>query len=626
VVQELEQTQEAKATFSWLIHHCTGWQFGEQGVIRALVNELGDAIPAEHRWFVEFGAGDGAELPMVCEPFLYKEGWKALLIEGDRRKFDVLKLRVPPPSKAVLGWVKLESPGTIDDFMDEHDCPPTPGVMVIDVNSIDYYIAAQMKARPYILCIEHMDSACPLNSDTPFVPRVEDAGKRVGIGFELQANAAALDATIPQAGYVLAYRTRVNSIYVRTDVAEKALRKPDGEIRLNLGAGDYNDPRYTPLDIKTGTDIRKLPYADNTVAEVYASHVLEHFSYYERDEILKEWVRVLKPGGLLRIAVPDQTKLANEWLKCADHSMHRHLEMIQCGAHSDVNDVHRTSYTEMSLRTAMHQAGVGNIVKFHPFIENDCANNPMSLNLEGRKRWWPKVENPRVTLILNQPRLAFTGHELKLVELASAMKFDIMPAKGAFWDRDMTITIDEALKQNDPDFLLFSDYDSVFEVEDVKALLSEIANNPTMAAIGCVQMSRHNDEPLVLDDAVDYDGVVVRVKFQHFGLMIIRREVFEEMPQPWFWSVPGQSPSGEWDWLKWARSDADITFWRTMALMGFEVYQHNGVCIGHICQCIKYPRDKGRGVQYVPIENYWRHGKPRDAKFNPDLYPREKAS
>jgi ubiquinone/menaquinone biosynthesis C-methylase UbiE len=38
---------------------------------------------------------------------------------------------------------------------------------------------------------------------------------------------------------------------------------------------------------------------------IYASHVIEYFDINEVKEVLREWRRVLKPGGELRVAVPD---------------------------------------------------------------------------------------------------------------------------------------------------------------------------------------------------------------------------------------------------------------------------------------------------------------------------------
>lgn len=44
---------------------------------------------------------------------------------------------------------------------------------------------------------------------------------------------------------------------------------------------------------------------DNTVDLIYVCHVLEHFKRRETQRVLDEWYRVLKSGGILRVAVPD---------------------------------------------------------------------------------------------------------------------------------------------------------------------------------------------------------------------------------------------------------------------------------------------------------------------------------
>lgn len=52
-------------------------------------------------------------------------------------------------------------------------------------------------------------------------------------------------------------------------------------------------------------DIINLPYKNNEVDIIYASHVLEYFDRDEALEVLQKWYNVLKPGGTLRLAVPD---------------------------------------------------------------------------------------------------------------------------------------------------------------------------------------------------------------------------------------------------------------------------------------------------------------------------------
>ena len=87
------------------------------------------------------------------------------------------------------------------------------------------------------------------------------------------------------------------------------------QLKLHLGCGwrDFGDDwvhidggDYEHLDHE---NITALPYKDKTVDLIYASHVLE---YFDRDEViyvLKEWKRVLKPGGKLRLAVPNFNKM-----------------------------------------------------------------------------------------------------------------------------------------------------------------------------------------------------------------------------------------------------------------------------------------------------------------------------
>jgi 8-oxo-dGTP diphosphatase len=83
--------------------------------------------------------------------------------------------------------------------------------------------------------------------------------------------------------------------------------------KLNLACGPLNrfpEP-WLNVDLKSDVadiemDIHKLPEEwTGQFWEVRASHVIEHFFTSEWPEVLREWLRVLKPGGTLRLAMPD---------------------------------------------------------------------------------------------------------------------------------------------------------------------------------------------------------------------------------------------------------------------------------------------------------------------------------
>lgn len=83
-------------------------------------------------------------------------------------------------------------------------------------------------------------------------------------------------------------------------------------MRLNIGAGNKAFDGWLSLgyeahhDIKA--DVRSIPLPDASVDEAMAIHVLEHLNRWEAPAALREWRRILKPGGLLVLELPDLVK------------------------------------------------------------------------------------------------------------------------------------------------------------------------------------------------------------------------------------------------------------------------------------------------------------------------------
>lgn len=62
-------------------------------------------------------------------------------------------------------------------------------------------------------------------------------------------------------------------------------------------------------------DLRKpLPFKANSVEAIYSSHTLEHLYYTEAERLLHECMRVLAPGGVIRLVVPDLKSIMLEYL------------------------------------------------------------------------------------------------------------------------------------------------------------------------------------------------------------------------------------------------------------------------------------------------------------------------
>lgn len=397
----------------------------------------------------------------------------------------------------------------------------------------------------------------------------------------------------------------------------------EGLVKLNIGAGDTHIDGYTPIDIKSGIDAAQLPYEDGTVDEIYACHVLEHFPQNEVVSVLKEWCRVLKPGGRVKVAVPDLDKLI---AKRNDPYQKRMAGRQIVGGWTDAEDKHGAVFDGDDLRDCLYEAGFGSINTFQSFA-NDNSASDISLNLTGVKRWWAKKDGYKVVLIQSQPRLGFldpasmqTRTFYELGATRPTWTFAIVGSKGAYWERDIECGIEDAIEFHQPDIVLFADFDGVYTAADIFKILDTLVEHPTAAAVGPVQMSRHDNRPLVMEPHLDYSTPLTRVRFSHFGLTAIRADVFHELAKPWFLSVPGTKEDGTSSWRANNRSDADITFWRHMIACGFEVYQHNQVVIGHIIESIKWPTSVGEGFLIQPLDNYLRYGKPPQAIFKAQVY------
>jgi len=90
---------------------------------------------------------------------------------------------------------------------------------------------------------------------------------------------------------------------------------------LNIGCGAWSHPGWVNIDLWGVADVichnitEGLPFSDENFDVVYHSHLLEHIPLIEALSFMKECHRVLKPGGVIRILVPDLEQIATLYLE-----------------------------------------------------------------------------------------------------------------------------------------------------------------------------------------------------------------------------------------------------------------------------------------------------------------------
>ena len=378
-------------------------------------------------------------------------------------------------------------------------------------------------------------------------------------------------------------------------------------IKLDLGAGAISPPGYIAMGRDHGSEIFPLSYADGSVDEIRASHCLEHFPHRQIEAVIKDWVRVLKKGGKLKIAVPDFAKIAEGYLK----GEQRPHESYLLGGQIDGNDYHKALFDRDKLRLLLAGAG---LVLTRPWASDieDCAAYPISLNLEARK---PHMAEIKVSGAMSVPRLGFMENFFSCMEAAIPCKVKLRKHGGAFWGQSMTKVFERIIEEDNPDAILTIDYDSVFLPRHLAQLMQTMMLFPQIDALAPVQSGRHFKSALFTvhgDDGLN-EGSIARTRFAddttqistaHFGLTLIRTEKLKALPKPWFQSIP--SPAGDWND---GHIDEDIEFWRKWERAGNSLHLANRVAIGHMELLVKWP-DINLNTFHQPVTEFNQNGVP----------------
>jgi predicted SAM-dependent methyltransferase len=168
-------------------------------------------------------------------------------------------------------------------------------------------------------------------------------------------------------------------------------------MNLHIGCYGAKIEGFKRLDIFQHGDVDYVQdakdlsnFTSESVEEIYASHVFEHFKKGERQAVLKEWWRVLKPKGVLWISVPDfdavvelycrNNKVLSVW---TDHLIH--------GDQKDDRSIHYACYNYATLTGELSMAGFSKMERIeqmpYGLLDASCYTDnafgiPISINVK----------------------------------------------------------------------------------------------------------------------------------------------------------------------------------------------------------------------------------------------------
>lgn len=142
---------------------------------------------------------------------------------------------------------------------------------------------------------------------------------------------------------------------------------PEGPLQLHLGCGTVRRPGFVNIDHRPTSatdlecDILRLPFDDATVDRIETYHVIEHLGRHDVPQALREWHRVLKPGGTLVIECPDFDGAVRDYL-AGDESRIDNIFGLQ----RFDGDTHRFGYNVGRLTRLLAEAGFSEITPAEP--------------------------------------------------------------------------------------------------------------------------------------------------------------------------------------------------------------------------------------------------------------------
>lgn len=102
------------------------------------------------------------------------------------------------------------------------------------------------------------------------------------------------------------------------------IERTNSPLKLHVGCGTDYKQGWINIDNNSDNNIEKLdlnwdlrnplPFSDNSVDYIFNEHFIEHLTPEEGQSAIKDFMRVLKPGGVLRMATPDLEVTVDKYL------------------------------------------------------------------------------------------------------------------------------------------------------------------------------------------------------------------------------------------------------------------------------------------------------------------------
>jgi len=264
---------------------------------------------------------------------------------------------------------KLDMVYSIPYFVDDNNTPLFAYKMRLDqeptytnlsqANSI--HISSVVMKKICVETVGNFDSSLNSIEDWDFWVRTAKAGFKIG------------RITDPSVYYLI----RTDGMASKADddkvkkLKDKHMIEDIKPIKLNLGCGDEILEGYINCDMDSAGadmlfDAAVIPFPDNSVDEIRAYHLIEHFPFQKGLLVLKEWFRALKPNGRLVMETPDLLNTCKKFVEVDEQT--RIVLYGHFFAWPDLSpwQTHYFLFTETQMRWSLESIGFKTVQRVPP--------------------------------------------------------------------------------------------------------------------------------------------------------------------------------------------------------------------------------------------------------------------
>lgn len=315
-----------------------------------------------------------------------------------------------------------------------------------------------------------------------------------------------------------------NLLYNRQYLSGRLSKEPAKQpVRLNLGSGGrrYLDFRSCDKYPGPGVDeifpLKSIPYPDASVRSIHSEHALEHLPHVEARAALREWFRVLQPGGDLVVKLPDLAACCRAFLDSTTQAERDWYRYTIYGPQNEQNgwpaarEYHQTGFTLAELEEELRSAGFILDISgtYHGFGTPSMYARALKPAQELRVAWVCDREdlvNPQFRVRAHNMDRWLRGHACRsrIVSFEEAMNADVLVFFYGFTARDFA-RMEQARNAGKRVILdLFEDlFDLPFEwyVPMIRLTHTVVCCSPELAR----KAAMHNGHVVTIEDAVEAD-------------------------------------------------------------------------------------------------------------------------